>query len=37
MVKLIDNPETVLAIYGEVLPTFDAPIPVLEAPGIAEH
>ena len=24
MAKLIDNPETVLVIYGEVLPAFDA-------------
>ena len=37
MPKLIKNPETVVAIYGEVLPAFDALQTVLEAPGIAEH
>ena len=37
MAKLIDNLETVLAIYGEVSPAFDALQTVLEAPGIAEH
>ena len=33
--KLIDNPETVLVIYGEVEPLSDALQTVLETPGIA--
>ena len=37
MTKLIDNLKTVLAIYGEVLPAFDALQRILEAPGIGEH
>ena len=37
MAKLIDNPETVMAINGEVSPAFDALQTVHEAPGIAEH
>ena len=35
--KLIDNPETVLAIYGEVSPVWDALATVHETPGIAEN
>ena len=35
--KLIDNPEPVLVIYGEVSPAFDALQTVPEAPGIAEN
>ena len=35
--KLIDNPETVLVIYGEVETVWDALQPVLEMPGIAEN
>ena len=37
MAKLIDNPETVLVIYGKVEPVWDAPQTVLETPGIAEN
>ena len=37
MAKLIDNPEAVLVIYGEVEPAFDALQTVLEMPGIAEN
>ena len=37
MMKLIDNPGTVLAIYGEVSPAFDVLKTVLEATGNAEH
>ena len=37
MAKLIENPETVLVIYGEVSPAFDALQTVLESPGIAEN
>ena len=37
IVKLIDNPEPVLVIYGEVSPAFDALQTVPEAPGIAEN
>ena len=37
MAKLIDNPETVLVIYGEVEPVWDALQTVLETPGIAEN
>ena len=37
MAKLIDNPETVLASYGEVSSTLDALQTVLDAPGICEH
>ena len=37
MAKLIDNPESVLVIYSEVLPVCDALATVLEAPGIAEN
>ena len=37
MAKLIDNAETVLAIYGELSPAFDALQTVVEAPGIAEN
>ena len=36
MAKLIDNPETVLLIYGEVEPVWDALQTVSETPGIAE-
>ena len=35
MAKYIDNPETVLVIYGEVEPVWDALQTVLETPGIA--
>ena len=34
--KLIDNPKTVLMMYGEVSPVWDALTTVLEAPRIAE-
>ena len=37
MGKLIENPETLLAIYGEVLPAFDTLQTVLDAPRIAEN
>ena len=37
MAKLIDNPETVLVIYGEVKTVWDALQTVLETPGIAEN
>ena len=37
MAKLIDNPETVLVIYGEVPPVRDALATALEAPAIAEN
>ena len=37
MAKLIDNPETVLMIYGEVSPVWFALATVLETPGIAEN
>ena len=37
MAKLIDNPETVLVIYGEVEPVSDAVQTVLETRGIAEN
>ena len=37
MAKSIDNPETVLVIYGEVEPAWDALQTVLETPGIAEN
>ena len=37
MAKLIDHPETVLMIYGEVSPVWDALATVLETPGIAEN
>ena len=37
MAKLIDNPETVLVIYGEVERVWDALQTVLETPGIAEN
>ena len=37
MTKLIDNPETVLAIYGEVETVWDALQTVLERRGIAEN
>ena len=36
MAKLIDNPETVLVIYGEVEPVWDPLQTILETPGIAE-
>ena len=36
MAKLIENPETVLVIYGEVPPAFDVLQTVVESPGIAE-
>ena len=35
MAKLIDNPETVLVIYGEVETVWDALQTVVETPGIA--
>ena len=35
--KLIDNPESVLVIYGEVEPVWDALQTGLETPGIAEN
>ena len=37
MAKLIDYPETVLVIYGEVEPVWDALQTVLETPRIAEN
>ena len=37
MAKLMDNPETVLVIYGDVSPVWDALATVLEAPRIAEN
>ena len=37
MAKLIDNPETVLMIYGEVSPVREALATVMEAPGNAEN
>ena len=37
MAKLIDSPETVLVIYGEVEPVWDAPQTVLGTPGIAAN
>ena len=37
MAKVIDNPETVLVIYGEASPVWDALTTILEAPGIAEN
>ena len=37
MAKLIDNPETVLVIYGEVETVWDGLQTVLEMPGIAEN
>ena len=37
MAKLINNPETVLVIYGEVSPVWDALATLLEAPRIAEN
>ena len=37
MANLIDNLETVLVIYGEVEPVWDAPQTVLETTGIAEN
>ena len=37
MAKLIDNPETVLVIYGDVETVWDALQTVLEMPGIAEN
>ena len=37
MAKLIENPETVLVIYGEVSPVWDALATVLEAPRVAEN
>ena len=37
MAKLINNPETELAIYGEVSPTVDALPTVLEAPRTARQ
>ena len=37
MAKLIDNPETVLVIYGEVKPVWDALQTFIETPGIAEE
>ena len=37
MAKLMENPETVLVIYSEVSPAFDALQTVLESPGIAEN
>ena len=35
--ELIENPETVLVIYGEVAPAFVALQTVLESPGIAAN
>ena len=35
--KLIDNAKTVLVIYGEVSPVWNALATVLEVPGIAEN
>ena len=37
MAKLIDNLETVLVIYGEVEPVWDALQTVLGTPGVAEN
>ena len=37
MAKLIDNPETVLVIYGEMSPVWDTLAILLEAPRIAEN
>ena len=37
MAKLIDNPETVLVIYSEVEPVWDALQTVLETPGIGDN
>ena len=37
MAKLIDNPKTVLATYGDVSPALDALQTVLEAPGTAKQ
>ena len=37
MAKLIDNPESVLVVYGEVESVWDALQTVLDAPGIAEN
>ena len=37
MAKLIDNPETVLVIYGEVETVWDALQTVLETSGVAEN
>ena len=37
MAKLIDNPETVLVINGEVEPVWDALQTFFETPGIAEN
>ena len=37
LIKLIDSPETVLVIYGEVQPLWDALQTVPETPGIAEN
>ena len=37
MAKLIDNPETVLVMYGEMEPVWDALQTVLETSGIAEN
>ena len=37
MAKLIDNPETVLVIYGEVETVWDPLQTVLETPGIMEN
>ena len=37
MAKLIDNPETVLVIYGEVETVWDVLQTVLETPGIAQN
>ena len=36
MAGLIDNPETVLVIYGKVEPVWDALQTALETPGVAE-
>ena len=37
MAKLVDNPQNVLVIYGEVSPVSDALTTVVETPGIAEN
>ena len=37
MAKLIDNPETVLVIYGEVEPVWDALQTLLDTPGMPEN
>ena len=37
MAKLIDNPESVLVIYREVQPVWEALQAVFETPGIAEN